>query len=119
MKKRGLNYITLAVFAPILILTGVLGFILPPGPMSSAAAYNIFHIIFGTLGLIFVLTRSGKLIRGFNIGFGLIDLYQTMASVMGWFPGSYFQWKSADDILHVVIGGALVLIGVFAGGIEE
>ena len=110
--KKNLNYITLSVFAPVLILTGVLGFILPPGPMSSASAYNIFHIIFGLIGLIFVLSNNQNLIRIFNVGFGLIDLYQAVASFMNWFPESYFQWKIADDILHIVIGGALVLIGL-------
>jgi hypothetical protein len=113
--KRNLNYITLLIFAPVLILTGILGFILPPGPMSNASAYNIFHIIFGLIGVIFVLSKNQNLIRRFNIGFGLIDLYQAFASFMNWFPESYFQWKTADDILHIIIGGALVLIGILGG----
>lgn len=111
--KWNLNYITLLIFAPVLILTGITGFILPPGPMSNAASYNIFHIIFGAIGLIFVLSKNQNLIRAFNIGFGLIDLYQALASFMHLFPESYFQWKTGDDVLHIVIGAALVLIGVF------
>lgn len=110
--KWNLNYITLLIFAPVLILTGITGFILPPGPMSNAAPYNIFHIIFGAIGLIFVLRKNQNLIRMFNIGFGLIDLYQALASYMNLFPETYFQWKTADDILHIIIGGVLVLIGV-------
>lgn len=110
--KWNLNYITLVIFAPVLILTGISGFILPPGPMSNAASYNIFHIIFGLIGLFFVLSKNQNLIRGFNIGFGLIDLYQALASFMNWFPESYFQWKTADDILHIIIGAALVIIGI-------
>ena len=103
------------IFAPVLLLTGVLGFILPDGPLSSAPAYNIFHIIFGLIGLVFVVGKREDFIRGFNIGFGLIDLYQALASFMDWFPLHHFQWKTADDYLHIIIGGALVMIGIFAG----
>jgi hypothetical protein len=31
---------------------------------------------------------------------------------MDWFPEAYFQWKTADDILHIIIGTALVVIGL-------
>lgn len=113
MKSKSLNFITLMIFAPVLILTGLLGFILPDGLMSNAAPYNIFHIIFGAIGLAFVLSKREDFIRGFNIGFGLIDLYQALASFLDWFPEQHFQWKTADDILHIIIGGALVLIGLF------
>lgn len=112
MTKKSLNYITLIIFAPVLILIGLLGFILPDAPVSNAPAYNIFHIIFGFIGLAFVLTKREDFIRGFNIGFGLIDLYQAVASFVNWFPEQHFQWKTADDILHIIIGGALILIGI-------
>ncbi len=101
------------IFAPVLILTGFLGFVLPDGLMSNAPAYNIFHIIFGAIGLAFVLFKREDFIRGFNISFGLIDLYQAAASFLHWFPEQHFQWKTADDILHIVIGSALALIGLF------
>ena len=107
-----LNYFTLLIFAPILILTGILGFILPDSLMSNAPSYNIFHIVFGIIGLVCVLSRKDNLIRGFNISFGMIDLYQAVASLMNWFPESYFQWKTADDILHILIGGELIVIGL-------
>ena len=109
--KKSLNYYTLLIFAPILILTGLLGFILPYGLMSNAAAYNIFHIIFGLAGLAFVLSGKENLIRAFNSGFGLIDFYQALASFMNWFPESWFQWKTSDDVLHIIIGAALISIG--------
>jgi hypothetical protein len=112
--KNSLNAITLRLFAPILVLAGVLGFITPPhlSLMSGATAYNIFHIVFGVIGIIFVLTKNETLIRSFNLGFGLIDLYQAAASFLHLFPEEYFQWKLADDILHIIIGAALVLIGL-------
>ena len=108
-----LNYFTLLIFAPILILTGILGFILPDGLMSNAPSYNIFHIIFGIIGSVCVFSKKENLIRSFNICFGLIDLYQAVANWMNWFPEQYFQWKTADDMLHILIGGALVVIGLF------
>ena len=110
---KDLNYYTLLIFAPVLILTGILGFILPETLMSGAPAYNVFHIVFGIIGLFSVLGKRQSFIRGFNISFGLIDLYQAAASFMNWFPESLFRWKTGDDILHMVIGTVLILIGVF------
>ena len=108
-----LNYYLLLIFAPLLILTGVLGFIIPPKKSltSGAPAYNIFHIIFGLIGVM-VVTDHDNYIRSFNIGFGLIDLYQAAASRLHIFPEKQFRWKMADDILHIVIGSVLVLVGV-------
>jgi phosphoglycerol transferase MdoB-like AlkP superfamily enzyme len=109
-----LNYWVLIVFAPLLILTGIAGFIIPADKSltSGAPAYNIFHILFGTAGIL-VATHHHDAIRYFNIGFGLIDLYQAAASYFHWFPEKQFRWKSSDDILHVVIGAGLVLVGIF------
>jgi cytochrome c biogenesis protein CcdA len=47
------------------------------------------------------------------VAFGAIDLYQAIASFSGWFPNESFKWKRADDVLHVVIGAFLVLVGLF------
>ncbi len=110
------NFYVLLVFAPLLILTGILGFIIPPkkGLTSGAPAYNIFHIIFGLIGLGVVYSQNDICIRGFNVGFGMIDLYQAAASFWHFFPEKYFQWKRADDVLHIIIGAGLVLAGVLA-----
>ena len=51
--------------------------------------------------------------RGFNIGFGLIDLYQTLASFLHLFPEQLFKWTRVDDILHIVIGATLVFVGLY------
>ncbi|MBI2191381.1 MAG: hypothetical protein HYU36_05300 [Planctomycetes bacterium] len=109
-----LNRITLQIFAPVLVLAGILGFILPPtmSLTSGAPAYNVFHIVFGLIGLGLVISGRERLIRGFNAGFGLIDLYQAVASFLHLFPEQYFMWKTADDVLHVLIGAALVAIGL-------
>jgi hypothetical protein len=113
--KKGINFIVLAIFAPILILTGVTGFLIPAEHRltSGAPPYNVFHMVFGTIGLIFVWSRKEQLISFFNAGFGLIDLYQALASYLNLPPKNYFLWTPVDDILHILIGLALVIIGCY------
>ena len=84
---QDLNYWVLIIFAPILVLVGVLGFIIPDKKAltSGAPAYNIFHIIFGLAGIM-VATHHHDQIRWFNVGFGIIDLYQAATSKLHWFP---------------------------------
>lgn len=113
MENKTLNQKTLLVFAPLLIVTGIAGFVIPErySLMSGAAPYNLFHIIFGSIGLLITMSKSDLLASLFNLGFGLIDLYQVLASVVGLAPIQYFHWTYADDVLHVLIGFALVIIG--------
>lgn len=77
---------------------------------SGAPAYNVFHLMFGALGI--VASRRRSTARAFNAGFGAIDLYQAVASRRGWFPQKAFRWKTTDDVLHVVIGTGLVVAGL-------
>lgn len=111
-----MNYYVLVIFSPVLILTGILGFLTPANKSltSGAPAYNIFHILFGLLGIGIAISQRDPLIRAFNIGFGLIDLYQAAASFLHLFPEKQFKWKRADDVLHIAIGAFLVLVGAFA-----
>jgi len=115
MQPKTLNQKTLAVFAPLLILTGVAGFVIPEqySLMSGAAPYNLFHIFFGAVGLLVLMSKSELFASVFNFGFGLIDLYQVLASVVGLTPIEYFHWTFVDDVAHVLIGFALVIIGGF------
>ncbi|HEV8298194.1 MAG TPA: hypothetical protein VGQ20_12875 [Acidimicrobiales bacterium] len=108
-----MNLWTISVFAPILVLVGALGFVVPErrSMTSGAPAYNVFHLGFGTLGIVLAIAGNDAGIRAFNLGFGAIDLYQFAANRFGWPPKAQFRWKPADDVLHVVIGVALVLIG--------
>ena len=110
---KSINFITLAIFAPVLIIAGIAGFLVPAEASltSGAPAYNIFHLVFGALGLLLVWTRNELWLSSFNFGFGLIDLYQALASALHLPPEKYFLWTNVDDILHVVIGLALVIIG--------
>lgn len=114
MENKTLNRMTLAVFAPLLMLTGIAGFLIPEqySLMSGAAPYNLFHLIFGATGLFLVTaTKSDLWASAFNFGFGLIDLYQVLASVVGLTPIQYFHWTFADDVAHVLIGFALTIVG--------
>ncbi len=109
------NYLTLAVFGPVLIIVGVAGFLIPPALSltSGAPPYNLFHIFFGLVGLAIVLSQNEAGASFFNAGFGLIDLYQALASYFHLPPEKYFLWTRADDILHILIGAALVIIGCY------
>ena len=113
MENKTLNQKTLLVFAPLLLLTGIAGFVIPEqySLMSGAAPYNLFHIFFGAIGLLLTMSNNDLPASLFNFGFGLIDLYQVLASVVGLTPIQYFHWTFADDVLHVLIGFALVIIG--------
>lgn len=82
MPTRSINFITLAIFAPLLIVVGVAGFLVPSqlSLTSGAPAYNVFHIGFGLLGLSVLWSKREWFVSLFNAGFGLIDLYQALAS---------------------------------------
>jgi hypothetical protein len=103
----------LAVFGPILILTGVTGFLIPPrlALMSGAPPYDVFHIIAGLLGTALVLAHSATGVAAFNLGFGLIDLYQAAAGLLEIFPTSVFHYKAGDHVAHVLFGLLLAVIG--------
>jgi hypothetical protein len=110
-----LNRTVLSIFAPVLIITGVAGFLVPRryNLTSGAAPYNVFHIIFGVVGLLIAISGKGRLPSLYNFGFGLIDLYQAIASFLNLPLREFFLWTRVDDILHVLLGVALVLIGLF------
>ncbi|HVR64100.1 MAG TPA: hypothetical protein VMU50_19510 [Polyangia bacterium] len=103
----------LQVFAPVLIATGIAGFVIPPAAslMSGAPAYNVFHIIAGSLGAALALTGSAAAASAFNVGFGAIDLYQAVAGLAGLPPAQLFALRPADHVVHVVLGALLVAVG--------
>jgi len=97
------------------MVIGVAGFLVPArlSLTSGAPPYNLFHIFFGIVGLLLVLSRKESGIRAFNLLFGLIDLYQALASFLNLPPKQYFLWTRTDDLLHILIGLILVIIGCF------
>ncbi len=101
-------------FSVLLVGVGVLGF-LPAGERgssSNAPAYNVFHLAFGVLGLALAAWGDSTAARVFLVGFGVIDLYQALASRRHWFPEASFRWTPTDDLLHLVIGVLLIVAGV-------
>ena len=108
----------LGAFGPILILTGLGGLLIPPrlALMSGAVPYDLFHIAFGTLGTALVLARRARGVATFNLLFGLGDLYQAAAGLLGLFPTDVFHYKVGDHVAHVVLG--LLLAGVGAWGLR-
>lgn len=101
----------LKLFAPLLVLACVLGFVVPEplSLMSGAAPYNLFHLAFGVLGLALVRFAPPRGPVLFNLGFGLFDLWQAVAGVTGFFPADLFALRPADHVVHVAFG--LVLTG--------
>jgi hypothetical protein len=108
-----LNWIILSVFAPLLIVAGIAGFFVPEqySLTSGAAPYNLFHILFGAIGLFIVSLKRELYAALFNILFGAIDLYQALASFIGLTPKQYFLWTPVDDYLHLLIGIILIAVG--------
>jgi len=117
------NWICLAVFGPVLIATGLVGLVVPPerSLMSGATPYDVFHIGFGVLGTSLVLARRTRATAAFNLGFGLVDLYQALAGVLGLFPARLFALRPADHVVHVVLGVALVAMGALGlrAGVQD
>ena len=115
INKKSVNFVTLAIFAPLLILVGILGFLIPAEQSltSGAPAYNLFHLFFGLVGLAALWSKHELFISSFNAGFGLIDLYQALASYLDLPPAKYFLWTTVDDILHIILGLILAIIGFY------
>lgn len=106
------NVQLLSLFAPLLLLAGVLGFVVPAhlSLMSGAPAYNVFHLIAGAVGLFLLRGRAAAPAIAFNLAFGLVDLYQAVAGLTGLFPARLFALRPADHVVHVLFG--LLLFGV-------
>jgi hypothetical protein len=106
------NVVCAGVFGAVLVLAGVLGLVGPDaGLMSVAVPYDVFHIAFGFVGLGAALSGRPPRAALFNLGFGLVDLYQAVAGLLGLFPAQLFALRPADHVAHVVFGLALVAIG--------
>ena len=79
--------------------------------MSGALPYDLFHICFGALGTALVLARNARGVAIFNLGFGLGDLYQAAAGLLGLFPAALFHYRPGDHPAHVVFGLLLAVVG--------
>jgi hypothetical protein len=111
------NVAVLKVVGPLLIVTGVLGFVLPAGAriMSAAAPYNVFHLVAGAIGVAIVVGGRPWAAAAFNLGFGLFDLWQAVAGLTGLPPAGVFVLRPADHVVHVLLGLPLAIVGVLGG----
>ena len=103
---------TVLAFSAVLLVVGIVPLVNPtPGATSVAPAYAIFHLIAAAVGLFCVAFNRGVWAPVFAVGFGLIDLYQAVASSLDWFPKEHFRWTSVDDNLHWALGLVLIVLG--------
>jgi hypothetical protein len=107
------NRRVLRVFGPLLVVTGILGFVIPPAwaLMSGAATYNVFHLAFGVAGTAIAFACRDRPVAAFNFAFGAFDLWQAVAGVAGLWPSGLFALRPADHVVHAVVGAVLVAIG--------
>jgi hypothetical protein len=107
------NVTVARVVGPLLIGTGSLAFVLPPGArlMSAAAPYNVFHIVAGAVALAIAVGGRPAAAATFNLGFGLLDLYQAVAGLTGLPPAAVFTLRPADHVVHVALGLPLAVVG--------
>jgi hypothetical protein len=78
------------------------------GIFKVSVLHNIVHGLFGIAGLALAKTASGA--RTFLIGGGAIYIALWLLGLLGgadWIPSN-----SADDWLHLALGGAMIALGV-------
>jgi hypothetical protein len=119
----------------VFLLVGILGFI--PGITSSyddlkfaghdsdaqllgifdtSIIHNIVHLLFGAAGLVLAKTFEGA--RSFLIGGGVIYLALFLfGALFGHDEGgaNFVPVNWADNILHLALGGGMVVLGVVLG----
>lgn len=122
-RRRNLH--VTAWLAALLVVSGVLGFVVPErlAPMSGATAYNLFHLAAGLVAGAAALSRRPALAAAFNLGFGLFDLWQVPAGALALFPAGLFALRPADHVVHALVGAPLALLGALglragAGALE-
>lgn len=79
-----------------------------------APAYAAFHAVAAVLALAAALVARGTAAPAFCLALGAADLYQAVASAAGWFPREAFRWTPTDDVVHLVLGPLLLVLGAAA-----
>jgi hypothetical protein len=86
------------------------------GIFDTSILHNIVHLIFGVAGLALAKTYEGA--RTYLLGGGVIYLALFVyGAIWGGDEGSanFIPMNWADNILHVALGGGMVLLGVVLG----
>ena len=109
----------LGILSSILVIAGTLGLLFPAHMTftTAAAPFHQFHIVSGLLGGVIALFGRNGHTRAFHLAFGLASLYQAVASYTGLFPATYFRCTRADDVVHMVLGVALIALAGLGGGV--
>jgi hypothetical protein len=122
---------SVAAFAAVVfVLVGILGFV--PGITSHygdlsfaghdsrakllglfqvSILHNLFHLLFGIVGLVFARTAEGA--HTFLVGGGVVYLVLWLLGVVG--AGDWIPANTADNWLHLVLGVGLIALGFVAG----
>jgi hypothetical protein len=86
------------------------------GIFDTSILHNIIHLVFGVAGLALARTFVGS--RQYLIGGGVIYLAIFLyGAIWGGDEGgaNFIPMNWADNILHLVLGGVMVLLGVVLG----
>ena len=105
----------------VFLLIGILGFVMVPhaglllGIFAVNKPHNLIHVLIGVLGIVAAYSRRSRV---YCIGVGIIYL---LVGVLGLVPDMVdsqglllhrVHLNMADNILHVSVGGAALLIGL-------
>jgi hypothetical protein len=134
MRDRSPIQIAALVIGAVFVLVGIAGFI--PGITTNVGdmkfaghespsellglfqvsiLHNIVHLAIGIIGLVAAATWEGA--RLYLVGGGAIYL---ALAVYGWIvertsDANFVPMNNADNVLHVVLGGGMILLGVVLG----
>lgn len=130
MRDRASIQSLAAVVGAVFVVVGVLGFVpgitTHYGSMSFAGhgsgaellgtfqvsiLHNLFHLLFGVVGLVLAKTAEGA--GNFLVGGGVVYLALWVLGVIG--AGDWIPANTADNWLHFVLGIGMIGLGFVAG----
>lgn len=85
------------------------------GVFQVSILHNLVHLLFGIAGLAFARSAAGS--RNFLIWGGVVYLVLWVYGLLvtGENPANFVPMNTADNWLHLVLGVAMVLLGIFVG----
>jgi len=85
------------------------------GIFQTSILHNIVHLLFGLAGI--AMARSWEGARTFLIGGGVIYLVLFVYGLLahGDSSANFVPFNSADNVLHVALGAAMIALGLVLG----
>jgi hypothetical protein len=134
MRERSPIQIAALIVGAVFLLVGILGFV--PGITSNVGdmkfaghespsellglfqvsiLHNIIHLLIGIIGVVAAATWEGS--RVYLVGGGAIYL---ALAIYGWIvdrasDANFVPMNPADNVLHVLLGAGMILLGVVLG----